>query len=814
MTSPPEDAGGPGINRAADTRGDAAPSAEQGGPASLNPPDGSSAPLSSLESWVRFDLNGRRANLDEEGLLIAKRQDASAQSRKDLSVSTRNFKRNKLPSGNASSEQVAAASKAFTVLLKQYQSEVDALTTRAKASEAAFLSTYKALYEVPDPVADLKHGATDRATCVQLRDEMRALRAEHSGLAERSAAAQEYEARIERLEAENKMLASKTSDEVKTAIEEKQSQWMSAQQKAIEAYELREQELLHQLSVANDAMREQNAGAEALRHQRDEAIAQRDELKKARVDGAEMMVEDGKRARNEVNDLRRRCAQLETQISVLSGEIGEDGDGGPIDPRSPEAKSGRPARGALVGLTALSAEIAAREVEVSQLKDQVVALEEVLSGQDAEKSTEFARLSASIKAKDDKIAKLANDLDALPTVGEYETMKRQLEAFQSFQLNDEVGGDDIMSTLSSSAGADASSVGAPESGNGRLTVQSSADLEKRLLGKLKSMESKAAAMRVELGGKSSRIEELSSMVRSLEERNDDHKALIAKLEDGINAMTGDPSSAKGLMARFAGESNSNLEAIVGGVTPSSSSGADGLSKTGVVNASGIHGASAEDAGTWDWGEQQQAAGLQKIINEEPTMLDIVAGQRDRFRGRTHELETENRKISERLERATTEVDSLKTDNCRLYEKIRYLQSYTQNAAQRGGGASGRIAGSGNLISGAGSSSPAGSGSVAIGMDEEEGSTGFLNQYRSMYEEMVNPYTLFNRRERHKRISEMSAPERLTLRATQRAVSTKTSRLFVFSYMLCLHLLVFAVLGFASSSSSCPDVDVTTKARHS
>lgn len=811
MVPAPEDS----AKMSADTAKGAAADAKAPADPSSSPSDSAGAPLSTLDAWTRFDLNGWRAKLDEEGLLVAKRQDASSQSRKDLAVSTRNFKRNKLPPADATPEQMSAASKAFTVLLKQYQSEVDALTTRAKTSETAFLATYRAVYDLPDPVADLRHGATDRATCLQLRDEMRALRAEHSGLSERSAAAQEYQARIERLELEKKMLASKSSDEVKAAIEEKQSQWMSAQRKAIGAYELREQELLHQMSVANDALREQHAGAEALRHQRDEAIAQRDELKKARAEGADMMAEDGQRARNEVNELRRRCAQLETQISVLSAENDEDGDAPAVDPRSPEAPTGRRARGSLVGMTALSAELASREVEVSQLKDQVVALEEVLSGQDAEKSTEFARLSTSLKAKDEKIAEMSKNLEALPTVVEYETMKRQFEALQSFQLNDEVGdvGDDMMSTLSSSTGAEASSGTGADGGNGRLTAQPSADLEKRLLGKLKAMESKATAMRVELTGKNSRIDELSTMVRSLEERNDDHKALIVKLENGINAMTGDPSSAKGMKARLVADSSSNLEAIVGGMGPSSSTGGEEIGKTssnGAV-ASGA-GPAGEDGNTWDWGEQQQAAGLQKIINEEPTMLDIVAGQRDRFRNRTLELETENRKVSERLERATVDVDSLKTDNCRLYEKIRYLQSYSQSSGARGV-ASPAVGAAGGAKTGAGSLGPGSSSSVAIGIDDEEGGTGFLNQYRSMYEEMVNPYTLFNRRERHKRISEMSAPERLTLRATQRAVSTKTSRLIVFCYMLCLHLLVFVVLGFASSTPHCLEGDITTKAQH-
>lgn len=771
------------------------------------------AAATALDSWIGFDLNGRRARLDEEGLQIPRRQDASAQARKDLAVSTRSFKRGRLPGPDATPDQVAAAGKAFSSLLKQYQGEVDALTTRSKASEAAFLELYKALYEVPDPVSDLKRGATDRATVAQLREEMKAMREEHSGLSERSEAARHYESKIEEMEAANKALAARAGADAKAQVEERQVSWMAAQRKAVEAYEMREQELLHQLSIANDTLRSQQAGADTLKTQRDAAMAQLGDSKAARNAGEEMMHEDDARARQEVVDLRRRCSQLEAQFAAVVSEedgIGGGNDGGDgAEENGGEIKASR--RSSFAGRSALSAELAARDVEISQLKDQVTALEGVLTGKDTAKSAEFARLSRSIQDKDVRIATLNKSLEALPTVSEYDTMKRQFEVLKSFQLNDAdaEGDDEAMSSVTSAPTGEngTEDPAAPIIGGPRP----SADLEKRLLGKLKAVENKSTVLRVELSGKDSRIEELAAMVRSLEERNDDQKALIGKLEDGINAMTGDSSSVKNFKARYAlggGEDSKASGTPSGSTSVADDTGENGLTGSTSNGDAGVDGDNGEGGNAWDWGEQQQADGLQKIIRQEPTMLEIVAGQRDRFRSRTLELETENQKISERLERLTTDKESLKSDNVRLYEKIRYLQSYTQSASAAGAGVSGAKPAPSSSIA-----PPSSTGSVAIGIDEDEGSGGFLNQYRSMYEDMVNPYTLFNRRERHKRISEMSAPERLTLRATQRAVSTKSSRLFVFTYMLCLHLLVFAVLGFASSTSNCPGMDVTTKAQH-
>jgi homeobox protein cut-like len=42
-------------------------------------------------------------------------------------------------------------------LIKTYQAEIDSLTKRAKAAEAAFISVYTPLSDVPDPVPLLQN---------------------------------------------------------------------------------------------------------------------------------------------------------------------------------------------------------------------------------------------------------------------------------------------------------------------------------------------------------------------------------------------------------------------------------------------------------------------------------------------------------------------------------------------------------------------------------------------------------------------------------------------------------------------------------
>lgn len=689
-------------------------------PSSSDPNGSAPLPPSVVEAWATFDLTARRATLDQQGLDIADRQENSSVARKRLAGLTRVFKKD-LNDGTATNKSTMG-------LLKEYQGEIDKLTSRSKAAEIAFLALYKALYEAPDPVQELRAAAAERATAAELRDE-RAINAE------RSVTSKKYEARIAELEKKLQRETKLAKDEAREEMEMKQAQWMSAQHQAVEAYELREQELLHQISLGNENARRLKTGADALQQQLNESRSQLEEVKETRTGDYEMVLEDLEKAKAETKTLRRRCIELEAN---LSGE-GVEGTEGIVQ-----------GEGSTIGRSALSAELAARDVEVSQLKDHISALEGVLGGKDKEKSNEFAKLTSSIAEKNGEITRLNDTLGQLPTVEEYETMKRQFETLREFQLNETA--DDL-------AGADS----ATSAGDG----SEAESLEKRLLGKVKLLEGKLLRLRIELTERDGRISTLVASVSSYEEQVSDQKSLIARLEDGINAMTGDPGSARNLP------------------TPD-------------PDTPRTQGDAPADSANWDWGEQREAAVLQHMIKEEPSMLDIVAGQRDRFRARTMELETENRKLVESMERLGADLDALKNDNVRLYGKIRFVQSY-----QKGGA-------TGSALAAAEAGLAGGAGAAGSATDEEGGSSAFLGKYRTMYEDMANPYTLFNRRERHKRMSEMSAPERLTLRAGQRAMSTKTSRLIAFFYVLALHFLVILVL--STASASCGD-SVTTKAEH-
>ncbi|GAB6033705.1 hypothetical protein CHUAL_013820 [Chamberlinius hualienensis] len=142
-------------------------------------------------------------------------------------------------------------------------------------------------------------------------------------------------------------------------------------------------------------------------------------------------------------------------------------------------------------------------------------------------------------------------------------------------------------------------------------------------------------------------------------------------------------------------------------------------------------------------------------NAAESLLPIVSSQRERFRLRIQELETQSSSQQRQFNVLRGEVEKLREDNVKLYEKIRFLQVYT---------------GTNNT-------------------NEGEMERSYLRQYESS----LDPFTTFSRRERQTRRSNLSPIEQLTLGMGQLILSNKTARIVTFLYILLLHILVFGVI---------------------
>jgi len=609
--------------------------------------------LSALQSWAQFQFETRRGTLDKQSIEIADLQDGSVISRKALADATRTFKKSFTGSGGGTN----ASYKPFSALLKEYQAEIDRLTARAKFSESAFLELYKALDPLPDPVPFLQRGVEDGNLVAELQQRMSGIEAQSTAMHLNHGERAEYESTFEHLRAQIHAARAETEDHVRSAVAAAQQSFMEAQHKSMEAYQARDAELSNQLAATSEAHVAALKNAEALKTQLFEVQAKLDTMRNADSSQAEMASEDLRITKVENSQLRRRCAELENQLASESRPEGF----------APDA----------------NVALASKDVEISRLTEELESLRAALVSEEERVSTTVEALQKGLSVREGKIAELNSKIESMPRVEEYEELKRRTETLKALQLEDSDG-----------------------------PIDAEEGLEMKMLHRLRGLESKLTRVRVELLEKDEDVKEAKDKVAEMEELLADQKALVSRLEEGINSMTDEKTADRDLTMHL---DSKNAE------------------------------------------------------NDDVTMLAIVTDQRDRFRTKVREVEDESRKLSEALSLLKSEKDNLEADNVQLYSKVRYLQSYKQSSG-------------GNPAK-----SP---------LPEDDGSS--LQRYRKVYEEAMNPFAAFNRKERKRRVSELSTAERVTLHAGERMLGTRFSRLFVFTYVILLHLFVFVVLSMSRS----------------
>ncbi|CAJ1065363.1 cut-like homeobox 1b isoform X6 [Xyrichtys novacula] len=260
-----------------------------------------------------------------------------------------------------------------------------------------------------------------------------------------------------------------------------------------------------------------------------------------------------------------------------------------------------------------------------------------------------------------------------------------------------------------------------EFGTSDSVQDSSKPLEVLLLERNRSLQSESAALRIantELSGRYADLQvEFSAAVRTSAEQ----KELILKLEHDL----------------------STIQAMSSLPRPD----AEGSEVTNMENIpEPIKEATAMFAGASPHPELPQG--------QMDSLLSIISSQRERFRSRNQELEVENRSMQQTMQALQSELDSLRADNIKLYEKIKFLQSYPGRAG---------------------------------------GSDDTVMRYSSQYEERLDPFASFSKRERQRRYLSLSPWDKATLSLGRVILSNKMARTIAFFYTLFLHCLVFLVL---------------------
>lgn len=626
-----------------------------------------------FQYWKRFDLQQLQRELDATATVLANRQDESEQSRKRLIEQSREFKKN---TPEDLRKQVAP-------LLKSFQGEIDALSKRSKEAEAAFLTVYKRLIDVPDPAPALDLGQQLEIKVQRLHD----IETENQKLRETLEEYNKEFAEVKNQEVTIKALKEKIREYEQTLKSQAETIALEKEQKLQNDFAEKERKLQEtqmsttsKLEEAEHKLQTLQTALEKTRTELFDLKTKYDEETTAKADEMEMIMTDLERANQRAEVAQREAETLREQLSSANHSL----------QLASQIQKAPDVAIEVLTRSSLEVELAAKEREIAQLVEDVQRLQASLTKLRENSASQISQLEQQLSAKNSTLKQLEEKLRGQ---ADYEEVKKELNTLKSMEF-------------------------APAEGAG--TQDSTKPLEVLLLEKNRSLQSENATLRISNSDLSGRCAELQIRLTEATAKAAEQKELIARLEQDLSTIQSihRPDAE--------GASEQGLEKI-----PEPIKEATAL----------FYGPSVPASGTLPEGQVD-------------SLLSIISSQRERFRTRNQELEAESRMAQHTIQALQSELDSLRADNIKLFEKIKFLQSYPGRGS---------------------------------GSDDTE------LRYSSQYEERLDPFSSFSKRERQRKYLGLSPWDKATLGMGRLILSNKMARTIGFFYTLFLHCLVFLVL---------------------
>lgn len=337
---------------------------------------------------------------------------------------------------------------------------------------------------------------------------------------------------------------------------------------------------------------------------------------------------------------------------------------------------------------------------------------------------------------------------------DYEDVKQELEVLKSIEF---ATGDDDDVLLNAES-------------NGSVAKGKGETLEQLLLARNKKLSDELTILRVSHQDLQTRLENLQEDMSRTNAELERSQNLNAQLENDLANLQAEGQNAFPSGASVAGTYTTRI-------APSIAPGRRGgrTSPTSSI----ISGFNPRDSGSEPMGG---GSGI----------LPMITAQRDRFKKRNAQLETELSEVHRTVSQLRQEIAALQKDNLQLYEKTRYVSTYN-----RGGPSS--LSSSPAAVSSASAYAPNPNPStVSIGSGGgNQGGIG-LDRYRQAYESNISPFAAFRGRESARAYKRMSIPERAVYSVTRMVLASRTSRNLFAAYCVALHLLVFLSLYWLGS----------------
>ncbi|KAJ7375021.1 intra-Golgi vesicle-mediated transport [Desmophyllum pertusum] len=628
-------------------------------------------------------------SLDSTATELADRQDESDTSRKKLVELSRDFKKN-------TPDEIR---KKMAPLLKSFQAEIDALSKRSKASETAFLSIYKKLVDVPDPLPILEQAVVQQQKVSKLQDyeiENKQLRETLEEYNTEFAEVKNQEVTINRLKEKLREYDDKMEDRVQVRVKEREKdiqKLFSDKERTLQETQV---SVAKKLGEAEHKAVTLQAAVDSTQSELFDVKAKFDEVAAARSSEIEILEADIERTNQRALSAERQVETLQEELVVAQNALQNASD-----TQRPNMSETIDA----ISRSSLEHELAAKERQISQLVSDVQHLQVTHSRLKESGANEIGRLEDQLASKTTALQQLEAKLDEQ---NNYEEINRELSILKSIEFST-----------------------SEERRDGEKMVSKPKSLEMLLLDKNKRLQSENTSLKVENVDITGRYSELHLQYNEAVNTVKEQKELITQLETDLLSVNALPSAFRGQGEGEAGPP-SEKELVTNAV------------QQAVAPAVGLSG--------------------ENVAME--SLLPIVASQRERFKIRNMELEAQLRHNQQQISVLQNEVDTLRSDNVKLYEKIKFLQSYPTKGAG--------------------------------GRDDE----GAVSRYSSQYEQRLDPFSAFNQREKQQRYMGLSPHEKVTLNLGRFIMSNKVARTIAFFYSLLVHLLIFLVLYKLAYTESC------------
>ncbi|KAG5450065.1 Protein CASP [Clonorchis sinensis] len=665
---------------------------------------------STKDTWQELGFGDLQKSLESTVLELASNREKGDVARSNLVQLTREFRK------SASEE----TKKAVLALLKSFQAEVDASRKRCAYAEDAYISVYKKLIDLPDPtlaLTEVQNLQKKASRSTDIECENRKLRETNEQLRSEVSALRHHETEAARLQ--------KLLDDLNSNMEsELKSRKASLEENFKKTVLEREQELIvlrAEMEEKHKIMEEKTVGlTKALEMTQSELFTlktQADTSESGKTSELEILTDELDKARERIRELegslspsvtgRSDNENITSQVLILTSRV-ED----------------------------LESDLSQKETEISLYASKLSVLRQ-----------EKEEVQSSLQVKVEELQTLITNLETqlsearvrLQSQSDYEEVCRELAFLRSIEFSDE----NLISERGEPEGIAQFDSNDPAASAPVLKPP----LEVLLMNKNRALQNQIAELSATTDQLRAELHRLQMFEVESRQQAQEQRELIAVLESDLYRLQEAYDEAQRL----------NMFGQTG--TPSQDSlhtASHAAGREGQILAEAI-------------GEEQP--NQTTVPRVDPSLLQIVVHQRDRFRARTEELEQSESNHKQQIILLQREVESVRADNVKLYGKIRFLQSYSSPRH--------------NLPAPESTKST----SVAIPLNQDS----VVEKYSQAYEADLDPFSQFHRQERQRHYRDLRPHDKLMLKVFRLVVGNRTARLGAFVYALILHLLVFLAL---------------------